>query len=240
LAVVAVLARLVLWLIEPGAWWFPDTGDYIDTFGWKPHSDNRGAVLSWLWHIGVGFDYTQRNVILLQTVLGVISVILLFDLLRRIVSRRRAYVVALVWSVFPLNLLFERTVMPEGPCAALLIFALWLATVGFSAPWENWRLIPLTGATLVLSLVGLIIPSLGLGCGVVTVLFVILAWRRTTSRHGSYRGLVTRASLVSALVVAFLVPAAAVAIENQRTFGTFTLHPVSGTYLFSRWAPLVS
>jgi hypothetical protein len=42
------------------------------------------------------------------------------------------------------------------------------------------------------------------------------------------------------MVIVFLVPAAAVAIENQRTFGTFSLHPVTGTYLFARWAPLVS
>jgi hypothetical protein len=31
-----------------------------------------------------------------------------------------------------------------------------------------------------------------------------------------------------------------VAIENQRAFGTFSLNPVSGTYLFAHWAPLVS
>lgn len=240
LAAVAILARVVLWLLQPVAWWFPDTGDYIDTFGWKPHSNNRGPALAWLWHVGGLLNYTERNVVLLQAVLGVISVILLYDLLRRIVSRRRAFVAALVWSVFPLALVFERTLMPESPCASLLIVSLWLATIGFCAPWERWKVIPLVGATFTLSLVALIISSLELGCAAVAVLFLVIAWRRTAGRRGSLRGLVARGSLLLAMVVAFAVPAAAVAAENQQAFGTLALHPVSGTYLFAHWAPLVS
>ena len=236
---VAIIARVFLWLLQPAAWYFSDSGDYIATFGWKPYSDNRSPALSWLWHIGTAFDYTERSVVLLQMALGVISVIALFDLLRRMVSRRRAFVVALAWAVFPLALVFERTLMPESVCSVLFILFLWLTTVAFLSPSERWRAIPAIGATFVLSLIFVIIPSLELACVVIAVMLFVVAWHGTSARRGHW-GLAARGSLVVAMVVAFLLPVAAVTIENKETFGVVSLHPVSGTELFARWAPLVS
>ena len=178
---VAIIARVFLWLLQPAAWYFSDSGDYIATFGWKPYSDNRSPALSWLWHIGTAFDYTERSVVLLQMALGVISVIALFDLLRRMVSRRRAFVVALAWAVFPLALVFERTLMPESVCSVLFILFLWLTTVAFLSPSERWRAIPAIGATFVLSLIFVIIPSLELACVVIAVMLFVVAWLGTSS-----------------------------------------------------------
>jgi 4-amino-4-deoxy-L-arabinose transferase-like glycosyltransferase len=239
LVVLALLARLVSFWSAPGAWYFPDSYCYVA----RIHGAGCGfhpPAVSWLWRLGTFGSMTESHVVLLQSALGVISVLLFYDTLRRLCDFRIAVVVSTLWALWPAQIVFERTILTESICAFLAVCTLWALCClhGSENEWLRATFATLGAGSLSLALVCK--PSLELA-GVVGFLVVAYATIRRAGTHLERRAkFALRAALVTLVVGVFATPIGLMASRNSHDFQSFSLDPASGAYSFARWSPLVS
>ena len=235
---VGVLARLALFFLQHGMWYFPDSVCYVGGFNFHPGCTAHPVGISWAWQIGTFLQYTERNVAILQTAVGLLGVLFFFLFLRSVVRTKWAVIFSLIWAVFPLELLFERTYLSESIVANCLVFSLWMLSVAQRtlSPWRKWSAVAVSllvqGATVDMK-TSLEFPA---------VAFLLLTvWYFATSATELRRwSVLSRLGLLVVLLVSFAVPVLAIREMNKRAFHDAAIDSNSGSFIFARWAPLVS
>jgi hypothetical protein len=100
--------------------------------------------MQWLWSAAPGLAY--RLVLVAQYACGVITVILLYDLLRRMVSPRAALIGGLISALSPVEAAWASETRPEFFLSFLLILGLWLLMRIASRPRPTALMFALVGA----------------------------------------------------------------------------------------------
>jgi 4-amino-4-deoxy-L-arabinose transferase-like glycosyltransferase len=232
-AAVAIGVRYVVEILAPTTFYFADSVDYITGNSAPMHP----PTITYLWRIGtLGLD-SERSVVVLQSILGVLATLLLLSLLLRLVRRGIAIILALVFSLLPQQLFQERAIMTyamEGFLVTLIFFliakAMRSTTAGVTSVW-------LLLATASTGLAAAVRPAFELPAVLLT-LFIVGMWllgsrgSRALTRDG--RWVIAAGAVCAALVC----PLWLANVYHDR-FGVWSDSPVSGTVLFARFAPLV-
>ena len=157
---IAVTARVVLWLCSYPIVW-PDSFAYYNSAlaitrgDWFSHEIFRTPLYPALMAAFFTTGVTQTQglaVIATQHVLGVVATLLIFDLARRSLGPGIAFYGAVLWTLSPLTLYYETTVLTETLFAVLVVLVVWCAQ----------RLVVRDAATASLVL-------LGVACGAATL-----------------------------------------------------------------------
>ena len=99
LGIYSVALRIFIDILRPGAVYFPDSYDYVYS---SEHFFSPSALhpptVGWIWRIGTLGFLNERNVLIFQGVLGVISVLLLYQLLIQILKKTPSLVISIIYS----------------------------------------------------------------------------------------------------------------------------------------------
>jgi hypothetical protein len=237
LAVWAIAVRVVVALLAPAAFYFPDSWKYVtDSTQRSWLSAIEPPTISWFWQFGTVGQYTERNVLLLQGALGVLGVLLLCSTLASVTRLRWALALSVLYSVIPQELFVERAIMTYAVVSFLTCLILRL-TVTLSTTTSVRR----SSACLVLAfgatgLAGAIRPAFLLAALLVLPTLLVV-WLRSPSMR-SHRSWVAVWAIPLALVAAVSCPVW-LADAYHGYFGAYSLSPAEGTVLFTRSSPLV-
>ena len=238
----AIVVRLCVAAIWPAAYYFPDSWTFITASmpHWQIYPIDPPTI-SFLWRIGTLGFYNERNVLILQGALGVLTVLLVFACLRliptRTAAREWAFGLALFIAVFPAQLFVERLFMPYAAASFLVALAVWMVMRMLIADHPPERAIAFLSASVVLGLAAsvwtaLMLPSL------LAWLLLVAAWIRL-SRLESVHVVLAGSCVVAALLCLSLAPSW-LATKNHSGLGVWSPQPVDGTVLFARFGPLIS
>ena len=236
---IASSVRILSAMLWPGAVYFSDSWDYVvKALTNQVPSPMHSPMISKIWLVGTLGHLTEANVLFLQGLMGVLSALLLYFLLRKIVADLPAAVVSLVITSLPIILFTERTLMTEttvqltiliGLCATYLLCTKkgWLQIGALVTTAFSWGLLASLRPSFDLTSVVLMLG--------VALLFIFLQpahsnWMKFKQAY---------LSLLLALVVA-LVPVGLLTYKYQRDLHVLSPSPASGLVLASRFAPLLS
>ena len=134
--VIAAGTRSLLAIFESGSFYFPDSWCYVIVSPNAPCSSGHSPAVTWFWQIGTFGNLTEHSVLLLQSVLGVMSALLLFRALRLLSTAKWAMVGASLFAVLPVELFFERAFMAES--TETFFVCLFLVTAAESLGVSPW------------------------------------------------------------------------------------------------------
>ena len=241
----SVLIRLVFLTLQSGFWYFGDSFCYllpklltnpIYTSGCPSHP----LAIGWVWKIGSFGLMTENSVVLFQSALSIISILFLYDLIKTYGSEDFAFTVSLLWSIFPLGLIFERTLMTESVSTSLLIILLWVVHKILLTKMSQQRIICLFSAAGILGILAVVRPQLEFSAAFVFLVLLVLFYKK--NRDFASSKLIRRLT-IPLLIIASVIciyPVNAMASYNKRVFNTYSLDPSSGSFVFARWLPLIN
>jgi len=235
--VFAVTARLLLFFLQKGAWYFGDSICYVQPMnGVNPGAGcaTHPQVIGWIWKIGSFGNYSELNVILFQSALGIFTALVFYNFLKNSYGSLFAYLPALLWSIFPLELIFERTLMTEAIASSMLIILLW----SFERIWSKSSRIPntfLIFLNVFIAIFGILMKPQWLISGMIVLGLCLYSYFKFTNW-----GLIKKIFGFTCLALLMFVPVNEVAMLNFHYWGAYTISPASGAYIFARWSPLVS
>ena len=232
---VAVSARLLVAAVFPVVPYSGDSWCLVD-FGWAPLCASHAPAIAGLWRVLTLGSMTESHVLALQAVLGVVSTLLLFAIARRVLRRGIAVAVTLVFSLMPVELFLERSVMTEVTATLLFVAATLLGVLALGARRAASAMVLVAAGSGLLGLASAVHASVGLAAlGLAVVMLVLVAQRQLS---GGARRLVVL-GLAAVTIVGLVLPAVPTALRFERVFGTATTQAMGGTYLAARWAPLL-
>ena|GEM_PF-693110 len=236
---IASLVRILSAIVSPGAVYFSDSWDYfVRALTHQVPSPMHSPMISKIWLVGTLGHLTEANVLFLQGIMGVLSALLLYFLLRKILTDLPAAVVSLVITSLPIILFTERTLMTETTVQLTILIG--LCTTYLLCTKKGWPQIgALVTTAFAWGLLASLRPSFDLTSLVlmlgVALLFVFLQPGHSTWMKFKQAYL----SLLLALVVA-LVPVGLITYKYHRDLHVASPSPASGLVLASRFAPLLS
>lgn len=232
---VASAARALVAAAFPATPYSGDSWCLLDLGGAPPCASHAPAI-AWIWRAGTLGSMTESHVLLLQAVLGVVATLLLFGLALRLMRRRLAVLVALAFSLLPVELFFERSFMTEAIATLLFIAALLLGLGACSARSLARSVSALGASSLLLGLATTVHASVGLvAAGLLATLLALVAQKRMAEGARP----LAAALLVPVAAVGMLAPAIPTMLRFKDVYGMATTQAMSGTYLAARWAPLL-
>ena len=234
---VAAIIRAITAVAQPHGLYFPDSWCYVIVRDGPPCMAHDPAT-GWFWSVGTLGIRSADSVLWLQGILGIATALMLYRILVVLSTVRWAIAGACLFAVLPVQLLMERTFLSETVETFFIVLGL---LVGLSAlrAAEAWRAAIWVGAA-----------ALSMGCALAvhaafllpalaaSVVLVVLICRRLWSRQGRPGFMVLGLAAVTSL--GLLVPALPEAASYHRWFGVWTTDVAQGTFLLTRWAPLVS
>ena len=233
---VALGVRLVVAAIQPHGLYFPDSWCYVIKAEGPPCMAHDPAV-GWFWSVGTFGVRSAASVLWLQAVLGIATALVLYRTLLLLSAVRWAVAGGCLFALLPVQLLMERTFLSETVETFFLALAL-LAALGALRAGDSWRALAWTAVSGGSMGCALAVHTAFLLPGLVTgaILVGLVLWRR-------WRALVHKAALLvglsAAMVLGLLLPAVPEAVAYHRWFGVWTTDVSQGTFLLTRWAPLV-
>jgi hypothetical protein len=232
----AIVARIVVALTNPSGLYFPDSWCYVIRTDGPPCLAHDPAM-GWWWSIGTFGIRSATSVLWFQAVLGVATVAVVYWTLTRIGRVWIAVAGASLLAVLPIQLLMERTFLTEAFETFAIAVGLAFALMAIRATKALRAVAALVAADAAFSCAlsvhtAFLIPGL-LTVFALSVLVLVRLW-----------GLVEhRAPLVVALpvlcVLGLLVPAIPEAATYHRWFGVWTTDVAQGTFLLTRWSPII-
>ena len=232
--------RSLLAIFEPGSFYFPDSWCYIIVSPNAPCSSGHSPAVTWFWRIGTFGNLTEHSVLLLESVLGVMSALLLFRALRLLSTAKWAMIGACLFAIFPLELFFERAFMAES--TETFFVCLFLVTAAES--FRSITLVRMAAFSIAAS------ASLGIAAALhdeflvpalIVWIFMIILQVRQGSRTGA--AMTRKLSLVGAATLSLVIlvlPSVPIVTDYHNWYGIWTADPIEGALLTFDWAPLVS
>ena len=236
-ALVASAVRVAVAIGQPHGLYFPDSWCYIIDRPGAPCMAHDPAM-GWFWAVGTLGTRSAASVLWLQAVLGVATALILYRTLLIVTRARWAVAGASLFAVLPVQLLLERTFLTETFETFALVVGLLAAVNALrtDGPWRAFLWTAVAGASMGCALAvhtAFLVPGLISGA-VLVILVVRRQWRRTSARAVLIGGMST------VMVLGLLLPAAPEAVTYHDWFGVWTTDVSQGTFLLTRWAPLVS
>ena len=234
---VAGIIRAVTAVAQPHGLYFPDSWCYVIVRDGPPCMAHDPAT-GWFWSVGTLGIRSADSVLWLQGILGIATALLLYRILQVLSSVRWAVAGACLFAVLPIQLLMERTFLSETVETFFIVLGM-LAGLTALRSAETWRATIWMGTSALAMGCALCVHAAFLLPAVATsaVLVVLIA------RH-LWKGAVRRGAMLLCLAVVtglgLLVPALPEAVSYHRWFGVWTTDVAQGTFLLTRWAPLVS
>ena len=233
---VAGMIRVIIAVGQPHGLYFPDSWCYVIVRDGPPCMAHDPAT-GWFWSVGTLGVRSADSVLWLQGILGILTALVLYRTLVVVSTVRWAIVGACLFAVLPVQLLMERTFLSEtvetffialallAGLSALRSIQLWRATI-----WVGVAALAMGCALAVHT--AFLVPAVATG----SVLALLVAWRRW--RVVGRRWLLV-AGLAGVTALGLVVPAVPEAASYHRWFGVWTTDVAQGTFLLTRWAPLV-
>ena len=237
--IAAIVLRTWMWATEAGVWYFPDSNIYIYAHQFPVYASSRPGAISTLWYDVTFGVFDARALVVAQFIAGLIAVAMIYDLLRRLVHRYAALAGGLIFALFPMIAIYERTVMAEAFALDFLVAGFWTLAVSFMA--RSWW-IRLPAIILALGSFGvaavlrsaLVIPTIA----VIVVGSVVWLVREQGRR---LQPLVVGRSLAALVLggLLFAAPLEAQMNTAQTAVGLHTLNPLTGSFLAARWTKIL-
>ena len=241
---VALATRLLFIILSPGALYFPDSWCYItiQPSSSAPCVSGHPNVVTFLWHLGTLGRMTQGNVLTLQSIVGVATVLIVFRVMHGLTRRSIALGFAIAYAMCPLQLFAERTMMTETFESFFVALALLFLVVAVKKgkPTRTWTAVWLTSFCFGVAAAihtAFELPAL-LG---VALLVTFATIRQVRHRRGRNIRSFLGACLLSLVVVsAGVLPSVPATIRFHHFFGGWTQVPLESALLVERWSPLIS
>ena len=232
-----VWSLLVRWVAAAASdgygFYFPDSWNYVALPSQGQSHPFHGDFIYRLWSWLLPGSPTEASVIRLHQLLGMLAVLIVWLLLRRLVAEPIAFGAALVLAAQPLTLFFERTILTEAVALFLVVAVLaglaWMVRARGVALLVSACIVGASSGTLVAlrpaSRLAAVAPLLIAGA-----VLILRAWRSEFVR-GKRMPLLALALLIGSLFPAPLY----VRSQNQQAFGTSSLTPAGGTAVLAWW-----
>ena len=234
---VAVTTRAIVALAQPHGLYFPDSWCYVIERPGPPCMAHDPAT-GWFWTVGTFGMRSASSVLWLQGILGIATALVLYRILVALSSWRWAVAGACLFAVLPVQLLMERTFLSETVETFLLAVALLAAlgalrslTAGCAVLMAAVASLAMGGALAVHT--AFLLPAVATG-----VMLIVLVARHLSKR--SARRWLMSVALAIVTLLGLLLPALPEAATYHRWFGVWTTDVSQGTFLLTRWAPLVT
>ena len=194
--------------------------------------------MGWIWRIGTLGFLNERNVLIFQGVLGVISVLLLYQLLIQILKKTPSLVISIIYSSLPIVLFTERSFLSEEVSVVIVLASLLTAlnAISKSNPKsaENWLWVSLFCFGL-LSIIRTVFQLFSLIAAFVVLIIFI---KNSEAESFCNRIKKTGLTVVVAVLLASTAPLAML-IYNKNHYGVASINPGSGAVFAARYGPLL-
>ena len=235
----AILARLLVAISSPFPLYFPDSWCYAPRLGTLPCAAHDPAITT-IWRLLSLDQLSESSVLMIQAVLGIASAVLLLKVLRRISSPSLSLAAALLFSVLPLQLLFEHMILTEATevFCVVVFFAAVEEALRASSPV---RLLLLSAISALAAGTAAAVHSsfIAPAAALWALSTALIAWRAWSTAGALRRGWLL--AVLPLLSLAMLLgPALPEAASYHRHYGVWTTNALAGPFLAARWAPLLS
>lgn len=163
---------VLLWIDHRPMVFLGDSASYISTalFGWLP--SDRSFIYGYFIRLVAVSTQSLLSLVIVQVLLTCLAAIVMDHLLIRYFQVRPwiAFTVALLTTLEPLQLLFERYVMTETLALAVFVFYIWLVIHYMEYPRIKWLVIIQGVATLLISIRFSFIPMVWICAPVIPIL----------------------------------------------------------------------
>lgn len=236
-AIVAGVVRAVTAVAQPHGLYFPDSWCYVIVRDGPPCMAHDPAT-GWFWSVGTLGIRSADAVLWLQAILGIATALVLYRILAVLATVRWAIAGACLFAVLPMQLLMERTFLSETIETAFIALAL-LAALSALRSAEVWRTMIWTGVVALSMGCALAVHTAFLLPAVATALVLVILLARRLWATAARRGVVV-VGLAVISIAGLVMPALPEAASYHRWYGVWTTDVAQGTFLLTRWAPLVS
>jgi hypothetical protein len=224
------------------AWYFPDSWDYIVV----PESGGADALHSpWIyqiWKFLTFGSFTEKNVVNLQIFIGLLTILLAFNVVKFLSSRLVALMASLFLAILPTQIFFERVLLTETFVNFFICTYLFFLLLGH---YTKSRAVLVASLTLALASLGQLIalkPSWLLP-GSILLVFTLGDYSRSYVRESQHIGMNhSKQFYFLGILVAILsvtIPLYKLSTIYESQFGFKSLSPAQGSVIAATWSPLI-
>jgi len=236
------VAVRTVWFLQdqsPGIY-FSDSWDYIvvpRTPGLASDS-LHSSYIYYVWET-LSFGHTNAvNIIAIQSLLGVVSCLILFTTIRVRCSFYRSLLIAGIFGAIPGLAFFERSFMTESICTTLITILVYIIVQTWSQKKPRsmpFLILLVVGVGIVSGVLIGIRPPMQVVAILLVLSFLVIAYKRVSAQYSWPR----MALLAMILLCSAVAPALPMMVKNSRDYGVFSLSPAIGSGLVARWHFLI-